>query len=63
MLRESKYTSNSKEISELKSTLDKYVSTKITFTFGENKEILDGTTINKWIIVDDNFQIPLTKAK
>ena len=58
-----KYTSNSKEISELKSTLDKYVSTKITFTFGENKEILDGTTINKWIIVDDNFQISIDESK
>ncbi|NLZ49447.1 MAG: L,D-transpeptidase family protein [Clostridiales bacterium] len=56
---EPKYTTNSKEILELKKILDKYVATKITYTFGESKEVLDGAIINKWLTVDDNLQISI----
>lgn len=60
---EPKYTAKSKEILDLKATLDKYVATKITYTFGESKEVLDGTTISKWLTVDDNLQVSIDENK
>lgn len=59
------YTSKSQKVIEVKDMLNKYVSSKITYTFGEHKEILDGSTINEWIVVDENYGVVLdeTKAK
>jgi hypothetical protein len=51
------YTSNSQKIIDTKTMLSKYVSSKITYNFGERKEILDGSTINKWVTVDENFEV------
>ncbi|HCW03172.1 MAG TPA: peptidoglycan-binding protein [Clostridium sp.] len=58
-----KYTSKSKEIQQLYNTLNKYIGTKITYTFGETREVLDGATINKWISFDDNFQVSIDENK
>ncbi|MBP2033275.1 hypothetical protein J2Z42_001978 [Clostridium algifaecis] len=58
-----KYTVKSKETTEIRNTLNKYVSSKITYTFGDKKETVDGSTINKWLAVDDNFQIVFEKDK
>ena len=51
------YTSNSQKIIDTKNLLNKYVFSKITYTFGGNKELLDGSTINKWLTVDENFKV------
>lgn len=51
------YTSNSKEIIDAKIILNKYVVSKITYTFGEQKELLDGSIINKWITVDEKLKV------
>ena len=51
------YTSNSQKIIDTKNILNKYVFSKITYTFGEYKEILDGSTINKWLTVDENLKV------
>ncbi|MDP4147079.1 MAG: L,D-transpeptidase/peptidoglycan binding protein [Bacillota bacterium] len=59
----SKYTSKSQKVIEAKNTLNKYVSSKITYTFGSSKETLDGSTINKWLSVDDNFYVILDQGK
>jgi hypothetical protein len=59
----SKYNSNSEKIIEAKNVLNKYVSSKITYTFGESKEILDGSTINKWLEVDENFKVTVDEKK
>jgi len=53
----SQYTSNSQKIIDTKNMLNKYVFSKITYNFGEHKEILDGSTINKWLTVDENFKV------
>ncbi|MPQ30499.1 peptidoglycan-binding protein [Clostridium estertheticum] len=52
-----KYTSKSTKVVATRNMLNKYVSSKITYTFGKDKEILDGTTINKWFTVDENNEI------
>lgn len=57
------YNSKSQKIIEVKDTLNKYVSSKIIYTFGNNKETLDGSTINKWLTVDKNFEIIIDKKK
>lgn len=57
------YTSNSKEILTIKDMLDKYTSTKITYTFGQRMETLDGNIINAWINVDENLKVTFDEAK
>lgn len=57
------YTSKSQKIIETKDKLNKLVSSKITYTFGERSEVVDGALINKWITVDENFEVKLDKDK
>ncbi|WP_097026905.1 L,D-transpeptidase family protein [Clostridium peptidivorans] len=57
------YTSNSKEIIAVKNLFDKYTSTKITYTFGQSTEILDGSIINTWLNVDENLEVIFDETK
>ena len=57
------YTSESPEVVATRDKLNKYVSSKVTYTFGEDKEILDGSTINKWFTVDDNNEISFNEKQ
>lgn len=52
-----KYTSKSKKAAEDKDTLNKYVSSKITYNIRGNKETIDGSEINKWLTVDDDLNV------
>jgi lipoprotein-anchoring transpeptidase ErfK/SrfK len=58
-----KYTSKSEKVIKARDMLNKYVSSKVTYTFGDSKEILDGLTINQWITVDGNFNVILDEKK
>jgi len=58
-----KYTSKSEKINETKNILNKYAASKITYSFGDKKEIIDGLIINKWLIVDENFNVNLNEEK
>lgn len=58
-----KYTSNSPKVIETKNILNKYVSSKITYTFGERKENIDGSVINKWLKVNENLEIIVDEEK
>lgn len=58
-----KYTADSKEVIEAKNTLNKYVTSKITYTFGDRSEVLDGATINTWLKVDENLNVSMDKDK
>lgn len=57
------YTSTSKQVIDVKNMLNKYAASKITYTFGDTKEILDGSTINKWLSVDENFKATFDESK
>ncbi|MDF2615189.1 MAG: hypothetical protein K0S71_2975 [Clostridia bacterium] len=57
------YTSNSQKIIEAKDILNKYSSSKITYTIGINKEVLDGSTIHKWLTVDERFGVEVDKKQ
>ena len=52
-----KYTSSSKEVINTKMLLNKYISSKITYTFNGGKEVLDGSIINNWLRVNENLAI------
>lgn len=58
-----KYTKNSQKIIDIKNILDKYVASKVTYTFGEHKEIVDGSAINKWLTVNEELTITLDEEK
>ncbi|MDV3426435.1 MAG: L,D-transpeptidase/peptidoglycan binding protein [Bacillota bacterium] len=57
------YNSSSQKVTDVKNTLNKYVSSKITYTLGEHREILDGSIINKWINIDDNLKVTFDEEK
>jgi lipoprotein-anchoring transpeptidase ErfK/SrfK len=56
-----KYTLKSDKALETKNLLNKYISTKVTYKFGEQKEILDGNTINEWLSVDENLEVKISE--
>lgn len=57
------YTSKSEKTIEVRDILNKYVSSKIDYAFGEHQESLDGSTINKWLTVDENFEVKFDENK
>ncbi|MBU3146105.1 L,D-transpeptidase family protein [Clostridium sp. CF012] len=57
------YTSKSPKVVATRDKLNKYVSSKITYIFGEDKEILDGSTINKWVTVDEDSEVTFNEKQ
>ena len=51
-------TSDNEELNALLEKMQKYAGISITYTFGENKEVLDGPTISSWLHVD-GFDVEL----
>ncbi len=60
---EPQYNSESPEIIKANDTLNKYVNSKITYTFGSTEKTLDGSTINKWLEIGENFEVILDEDK
>ncbi|GIM28354.1 hypothetical protein CPJCM30710_10200 [Clostridium polyendosporum] len=56
-----KYTLSSGKTIETKNLLNKYVSTKITYIFGSENEILDENIINQWLSVDENLEVVINE--
>lgn len=57
------FTQDSAEAKAAKETLDKYVSSNITYTIGGNNEVVDGALISQWVNVDDNLAVTLNSDK
>ncbi|MCI8598118.1 MAG: L,D-transpeptidase family protein [Lachnospiraceae bacterium] len=57
-----KITVESEELKAASDKLQSYVGTTITYTFGDNKEVLDGTTISNWIEMD-GFDVSIDKTQ
>ncbi len=58
-----KYTKNSKEIIETHNLLNKYISSNITYTFGDDTEVLDASKFNTWIKVNENLEVTIDEEK
>ncbi|MEA4848008.1 MAG: peptidoglycan binding domain-containing protein [Clostridiaceae bacterium] len=51
-----KYTLDSDKVPKAKKLLDKYVSAKITYIFGNETVFLDQGTISQWLSVDEDLE-------
>lgn len=56
-----KYTLSSDKTPHTKNLLDKYVSTKITYLLRDESEILDKSTINQWLSVDEDLNVVINE--
>ena len=58
---EPQYTSESKAVVEAKKIVDKYMKSKITYKTADNEIIIDDALINKWINIDDDFNVNINE--
>lgn len=58
-----KYTSTSQKTKDTKDALNKYISSKITYTYNGGSEVLDGSTIHDWLSADENLTIAFDEKK
>lgn len=57
------YTSKSKEVVDARDMLNKYAASKITYTFGDKQDVLDGATIHNWLNIDENYGVSVDEKK
>lgn len=60
--KEPKITSDNEKLQETFAKLQSYADTAITYTFGSQKEVLDGSTISSWLNIDGT-EVSLDQAK
>lgn len=58
-----KFIATSEKVLETKNQLDKYVKTRIYYSFDDDIEILDGDIINTWLDINDSFDIIFDSKK
>lgn len=57
------YTSKSQKIIDVRDKLNKYASSRIIYTFGEQEEVINGPIISKWLKVDENYEIIIDEGE
>ncbi|MGN0144114.1 MAG: L,D-transpeptidase family protein [Clostridium sp.] len=60
--KDPRYTSTSQEVINAQNTLNKYISSKISYNYGTDS-VLDGSTIKDWIYINGEFKITLLEGK
>lgn len=58
-----KVTREDETLKQLLDTMNTYVGTTIIYSFGENKEVVDGSLISKWIKVNAQNKVVFRKKK
>ena len=58
-----KFASTSAKVKNTKILLNKYVSSKITYTITGGNEVLDGSIIHNWLGVNENLEVTFDKNK
>jgi lipoprotein-anchoring transpeptidase ErfK/SrfK len=56
---EPKLTSQSTELLQALEKMNTIAGAQIIYTFGDNKEVLDGNRISEWLTLDKNFKVKL----
>ena len=56
-------TSEYPKLAKAVKTLNKYAGTKITYEFGEDIEVLDGSKISEWLSVDEDYTVHFDETK
>ncbi len=57
------YTAESEAAQTMLDTANTYVNTTITYQFGDDTEVLDGTTISQWIVIADDLTVTLDEEQ
>ena len=57
-----KIASDSEQLTTVLNQLNKYTGTTITYNFGDTQEVVDGSVISGWLVVDGN-NVSLSKEK
>ncbi|WP_461204871.1 L,D-transpeptidase family protein [Clostridium sp. DL1XJH146] len=57
------YTIDSEEVVDAEKLINTYVAAKITYSIGSDQEYLDGDTINKWITIDENYNVTFNEEE
>ena len=57
-----RFTAASEKTEKTLALLNKYVSTKITYQFGNKIELVDGNVINRWLKVDDSLNVVINQT-
>lgn len=57
------FTSESDVLKDAVETLNRYVGTKITYQFGDDTVVLDGSRINKWIKIKKDNTVKIRRNK
>ena len=58
---EPKYTSKTDVVVQAKNTIDKYMSSKITYNVSGDEIVIDSSLINTWINIDEDFNVTLNE--
>jgi hypothetical protein len=58
-----KITSDNPDLLDVLNEMNKIAGTKITYEFGDNVEVLDGSKISDWLSVDENEKVQLSSDK
>ena len=60
---EPRYKLSSEKTKKTMTLLNQYVAAHITYQFGNKNEIVDGKLINKWLTVDQNLDVEISRAE
>lgn len=61
--KDPQYNSKSQEVIDTKDLLDKYTGLTITYSLGNNTEVIDGSKIHNWLRVNDKMEIIFDEEK
>ncbi len=60
---EPQITTEDTRLSDAVNELNRIAGAKITYEFGQVTEVLDGSKINEWLTLDENYQVTLNEEK
>lgn len=63
MYEEPEITSDDKDLNASMDKINAYLHTVIRYDVGEQGEVLDGSTIKNWIVVDDDYEVTFDESK
>lgn len=58
---EPEYKADSEQIQKLLENCKAYTDTTVTFQFGDETEVIDGSLISQWLVVDDQMNVSLNE--
>lgn len=57
------YTVSSQKVVQARDLLNRYISTRINYSYGGNSKVLDGSIIKDWIHLDSSYNVSFDESK